>query len=484
VRITLRTRLFIAFLLLTGLGFYALTRWLLDDLRPRYLATMEESLVDSATVLSSLLAADIRDGAIDPRRMRAAFHHAGRQRFSAKIYEMTKDRVNMRVYVTDRRGIVVFDSDHGRDEGKDYSRWNDVCRTLRGEYGARATRAQPDDPTSETLYVASPIRVGDEIAGVLTVAKPANSLTLFVQTAKKNIIGAGVLAGLVVVLLGMAVSHWITRPIRALTAHARAVRDGQRAPVPALGRSEIGLLGEAFEEMRDALEGKQYVESYVQALTHEMKSPLSAIQGAAELLDEDMPSEERRRFLDNIRAEAGRMRDLVDRLLELSSLESRKELRDVEDILVRDLVAEIRSSVAPLLSEKGLSLQEDIPGNLAVKGERFLVRQALANLLQNAIAFSPRQGIIRAEAEEKAGRAEIRILDGGPGIPEYALGRVFERFYSLRRPDTGKKSSGLGLTIAREVALLHGGDVRLENRAGGGACAILALPLSPAEPAA
>ncbi|MBI4558194.1 MAG: two-component system sensor histidine kinase CreC [Candidatus Hydrogenedentes bacterium] len=475
----IRTRLFAAFLILVAAGFYALTDWIRDDLRPRYLATMEESMVDTATLLSSLIAHEVKAGEIYVDDLSVAFVSAQQRRFAAKIYEFTKTQLSMRVYITDRKGTVIFDSDHGKDEGKDYSQWNDVIRTMRGEYGARATRMDPNDVTTEVLYVAAPIKVNDEILGVLTVGKPSGSVALFLDTAQRKITLAGVVAALAVLLLGIVISSWITWPIQKLTRHAQAIRDGKRAPAPKLGKSEIGTLGAAFEEMRNALEGKQYVEDYVQTLTHQMKSPLSAIRGAAELLNENLPPDQRRQFLENLRSETGRIQDLIDRMLQLSALENRKELRDIEDINLQELVAEVVEELSPVLSGKQLQVARINANPVVVKGERFLLRQAVCNLLQNAVDFSPPNGSISVRVQALDGQAVIRILDDGPGIPDYALDKIFERFYSLRRPDTGKKSSGLGLTFVKQVADLHSGSATIENRPEGGVQATLTLPVNP-----
>ncbi len=212
---------------------------------------------------------------------------------------------------------------------------------------ALAPRAQiPTIPKTSILHVASPITIDGEIVGVLTVAKPADSVTLFMETARRKIVTAGIIAAVCVVLLGMVFSAWITSPIERLTRYAKAVRDGKRVPPPKFGRGEIGALGYAFEEMRTALEGKRYVEEYVQTLTHEMKSPLSAIRGAAELLEEDMPLEQRKPFLENIRSESHRIQGLVDRMLQLSALEGRNELRDVDAVDLMDLIGDIAQSLA------------------------------------------------------------------------------------------------------------------------------------------
>jgi len=476
--VRLRTRLSLSFLVIAGLGFALLVDWMTDDLRPRYLETMEASMIDTATLLSSLVAQWSEAGSLHTGPLKKAIDDATHRTFEARVYEVTKDHLDMRVYVTDTNGIVVFDSDGGRDEGRDYSRWNDVWLTLRGQYGARTTRADPDDPTSSILYVASPIILDGSMLGVLTVCKPSESVTLFLDAAKRKIMAGGLLAGFSVIVVGTIVSLWIIWPIQRLTRYAQAVRDGKRAPPPQGGRGEIGTLATAFEEMRDALEGKQYVERYVQTLTHEMKSPLSAIQGAAELLDEDMPPDQRRRFIRNIRTESDRIRSLVDRMLQLSSLETRKSLRDEDTFdlaaLVEDLLARAESSLA----SRSLVVRKELPESCPVRGERFLVRQSLNNLLQNAVDFSPHGGEIGVRLTCAGDTVEITITDQGSGIPAYAVSRVFDRFYSLKRPDTGEKSSGLGLPFVREAAALHGGEVRLENRPRGGVTAVLRLPIA------
>ncbi|SBV51138.1 sensory histidine kinase CreC [Xanthomonas bromi] len=117
-----------------------------------------------------------------------------------------------------------------------------------------------------------------------------------------------------------------------------------------------------------------------------------------------------------------------------------------------------------------------MPGDHQVLSDGFLLRQALINLLENAIAFSPQRSHVRLYAQLRHGHWELAVEDRGSVVPDYAIERVFERFYSLARPQTGQRSSGLGLPFVREVARLHGGDVRLGNRNGVGAIAVLRLP--------
>ena len=471
----IRTRIFLVYLLLVGGGAWYLVAWTMNTVRPRYLESMEESLVDAANLFASTVEADaVSDARINPDALRRLFDPAYHRTLNAHIYSILKTNIDLRIYVTDATGRVIYDSDHGTDEGKDYSKWRDVRLTLAGEYGARGSRAEPGEEASLVIHVAAPIRADDKIIGSLTVGKPTRNINELVAVAKRRILWAGLAAGALVVLTGFAFSVWLTTPIERLTAYARAVRDGKPATLPRLAGREVTTLQQAFDEMRDALEGKKYVERYTQTLTHEIKAPLSAIRGAAELLGEPtMPPDQRAKFLANIQRESARIQQLIDKLLQLSALEARKGLGPTEPVELGALARTVIDSLAGTLHTRRLTLDLRAASPISVSGERFLLNQALANLLQNAAEFSPVGATITFSITKHAHQAVIEIDDTGPGLPDYAHDKVFERFYSLPRPDTGAKGTGLGLSFVREIAHLHRGEITLENRPEGGCKATL-----------
>ena len=250
-------------------------------------------------------------------------------------------------------------------------------------------------------------------------------------------------------------------------AYALAVSEGRRAELPHYRGGEMEQLATAVEHMRTQLEGKAYVERYVHTLTHELKSPLAAIRGAAELLQGEMPLEQRQRFVGNIDSESARMQQLIERLLNLAQVEQRQGLEEQVNVPLAPLCKELLNSQHGRIEGKQLQVELQVPADLAWSGEPFLLRQALGNLLTNALDFSPVGGLLRCSAQPVEEGVELVLFNQGEPIPDYALPRLCERFYSLPRPDSGRKSTGLGLNFVEEVVQLHGGQMRIDNVPGG-----------------
>ncbi|WP_242873680.1 two-component system sensor histidine kinase CreC [Pseudacidovorax intermedius] len=476
-----RTRIFLAVLLIYVAGISWLLWRVVGDIDPRYRESAEEAQVEIAQLMATLVEQDVIAGAIDTRRLEPLFRALYAREFSAQIYNLHKQKVELRVYVTDRSGRVIYDST-GRALGADYSRWIDVSRTLAGSYGARATRDVEGDPLSSVLYVGAPIRWAGEIVGMVGVGKPVQSFGQFVEDARERVIWVGAGSAAALLVLALIVSVWLVRPFGLTADYIRWLRT-QRGFHPLRMLRRAAAMGRAaVQEMGDALTGRNYVADYVQTFTHEIKSPLSAIRGAAELLQEaGMPPEERERFLANIGRESERIQQLVDRMMELTALETRRVLDQVQPVALGALLREAAAGAAPAAARRGIvfdvqGLREDI-GEVHAEGDPLLLRQAVGNLLDNAIDFSPEGGTVRLSLRLQGRRGVIAVRDQGPGIPAYAQAQVFQKFYSLARPHSQKKSTGLGLAFVREIAALHGGAIALGNAEGGGALATLILPL-------
>lgn len=469
-------RIFLVYFLFVGLAAWFVFGAVMGEIRPGVRQSTEETLVDTANLLAELLRDDLVAGTLSQGRLPAILRAYGERRPEAEIWGVRKAAVSHRIYVTDARGIVLLDST-GRDVGADYSRWNDVYLTLHGRYGARSTpESRAGGESASVMYVGAPIRAGGKIVGVVSVAKPSDSLQPYIERSQRRLawLGGGMaLGGLAA---GAVLSWWLSSALGRLTAWARAVSAGERSAVaPPRGHDELGQLAGALEAMREQLEGKAYVERYVQTLTHELKSPLTAIRAAAELLQEDMPAKDRHRFAANVDSEAARLQSLADRLLHLAQLEQRRRLAETAEIALEPLATELLAALEARALGAGVRLACAVPAGCSVRGERFLLRHALANLLDNALDFTPSGGTVSLSADVDGDTVTIRVRNDGPGIPDYALPRLAERFFSLPRPATGRKSTGLGLAFVTEVAALHGGGLSVRN-VPGGVEARLAIP--------
>lgn len=476
----LRTRILVTYCIFFIPAFYYLTTDFQDNLKFRYLEGVEEALVDQARILAVMVAPDFRGefpaAPFEDGKLRQVFDTVYQNRFRARIYQLLKTHVDMRVYITDDRGILLFDSQEREAPGTDYSRWRDVLLTLQGEYGARASKDDPLRPAMSTLYIAAPIEVDGRVRGVLTVGKPTANINDFLEFAKGRIVKQALAAAFLALLLSIPAMFIITRPLDRLNRYVRTIREGKPAPPPSFGRGDIGEVGRAFEKIRSDLEAKQYIEAYVQSLTHEIKSPVAAIVGASELLTEEMPQDRRARFVANIRTESRRIQDLVERMLALAALEHRTGLETRESVDMNRLLDEVTETAGPEKRKQEIRIKKSFEDNCQVSGDLFLLRQALANLFQNALDFSPTNGEITVTLTKEKSRIVVLITDQGPGIPDYALEKIYDRFFSLQRPDTGKKSTGLGLNFVKEIALLHRGDISVSNHPDGGAKAVLTIP--------
>ena len=451
----IRTAIFAVYVGASAAGLAAVMGLVLRDVRLRYVESMRRTLGDTAAYMAAF-AAPATPG----------------EDWTARLATLPKHADLLRVFACDPESRVIFDS-AASDVGQIYH-W-----PMRG--GGRAASEDYTVPNVAVvdgeLRVASRVLAAGQHVGWVGVGRPLAAVEEGVRAARWRLVTLiSVVAG-VMLVLGWWIAARLTRSVEKLTAYARSVRDGRGTKPPESRAREIAELGRAFEEMREALEDRQSVERYTQTLAHEVKAPLAAIRGAAELLDETMPPMQRQVFLTNIRSEAARIQRIIDRLLELSSLEARKQLHQIADLPVEKLAQVAADVVRSACAAKGVTLTVQAGGEATVRGEAVLLREALVNLLQNALDFTPAGGAVTLGCVVRDGKVFFRVEDTGRGVPDYALPRVFERFYSLPRPDTDRKSTGLGLALVREIAHLHGGDAALENRPEGGARATLWVPV-------
>jgi signal transduction histidine kinase len=318
-------------------------------------------------------------------------------------------------------------------------------------------------------------------------------------TARNALIvgGIGLGAGLLLILLGAVyVNRAVAQPVRSAAEAAARIAGGDfSGRLRTDGPGEVGRLERTFNSMAASLErtladleerNQTLVESertkseLVSNVSHELRTPLASVLGFSSLmLDRDLPPEEMRRYLEVIRAEARRLAELLNDLLDLQRIEQGTiELR-LEEVDLNDLLAAQITLYSAQSGEHELALDPaDEP--LVVYGDRDRLAQVIGNLLSNAIKYSPDGGLVSVSASLVGDEAWIWVRDEGLGIPAEHQQRIFTKFF---RGDMGRErgisGTGLGLVLARQIAEAHGGEIGFDSTEGEGSTFWLQLPAAP-----
>lgn len=294
--------------------------------------------------------------------------------------------------------------------------------------------------------------------------------------------------------LAPVLPHWAVT-VHSASAGSAAAASGFRlvstlllaALLFAIAAGGLLLAWEARRQTRDAARKT----SFVANVSHEMKTPLTTIRMYAELLGEDRVTDEakRRRYLGVIVREGARLTRLVNNVLDFGRLEQRRRTYRPEDMDLQTWLGGLVEMHRPRIEESGLRLEVRLPASgAAVRADRDAAEQIVLNLVDNAVKYAESGGCVEVEAECAGGRAVVRVLDRGPGVPAALRERIFEKFYRADDSLTARvQGCGLGLSIARRLARDMGGDVVCRARDGGGACFEVTLPAAAgagaAEPA-
>lgn len=277
---------------------------------------------------------------------------------------------------------------------------------------------------------------------------------------------------------------WLTRPIATLSRAARAMRAGDlSARAPVHSEDEIGRLARDFNSMASRLEGKvEALENHVQerddfiaSFAHELKTPLTSIIGYADLIrTRELSPEQRSMAANYIFTEGRRLERLSFKLMELAVTKKRELVRELAD--ARKLLARVGRSFAPVASQAGIRFSCTAhTGTLLVDPD--LMHSLILNLLDNARKATPPDGFIRLEGVRREDAYEIRVTDNGRGMDGETLRRATEPFFMADKSRARSQGgAGLGLALCREIAQLHGGELRFESALGEGTCAAVRLP--------
>jgi len=277
----------------------------------------------------------------------------------------------------------------------------------------------------------------------------------------------------VVVFLVVGFSILITRPIRQVDAAIRRLGAGQfRLPVSVAGPEDLEQLGERLEWMRrQLLDLEEQKNRFLRQISHELKTPLTALREGAELLSEEAVGKltaEQREIAEILRHNSIELQKLIEDLLSFGASQFRKVTVDLEPVEIRHIAERVTADQALAAKARGLSFDLAVD-DVMVAADPEKLRVVMDNLVSNAIKFSPEGGRIRIVGRLDGNAVELDVIDQGPGIPVGERSRIFDPFYQGGRPGSGPvRGTGIGLSVVKEYVFAHGGSVEVVDSASGG----------------
>ena len=408
-------------------------------------------------------------------------------------------RQDFRLLLVDRQGQILGDTE-GEWQGQLVS---DLPRTANGQLESSGVLTGPGGV--HLLYAGR--AAGQVKATPLWVAavapSPRTPATLLGELGQ-GLLTAGLVALILSVLLAALITRWVARPLQQMAQAAEAIAAGEYdQTLDIKGPEEARVLAESFELMAKQVKASQQaMRDLVANVSHDLKTPLTSVQGFAQALLEGATHDEaaRRRAASVIYEESSRMVRMVEELLDLARIESGQMTLDQRPLDLGELVNGVVQTLAPVAAEKRVTLQANLPELPPVLGDGDRLAQVFTNLLDNALKYTlegdrvqvtaqvlkaqprPRRGGVLARPDAstlvslRTDFVEVSIADTGRGIPADDLSRIFERFYQADKARPSCRGSGLGLAIVKEIIEAHSGHIGVESVEGLGTRFTVALP--------
>ena len=430
-------------------------------------------MVEVSSLMSRVASQNNKDGEIDLETFESLIVNYLRSQKNTIDKNNNQKLENLAIYVTNKDGLLVLDS-RGLILGKDMSSHNEVGSALTGSKditrvvvetisGPKKARGAVIEYfyKSRFLNASNPIYGNNgEILGAVVVVAPL--MDLLDQNYLLQFIFYIFLISLIFGALG---SYRISRNIRRIQKYTSSLFSGEDVAIPDLN-NQFNNLAKTIENARSEVELKDDVEQYIDTLAHELRTPITGIQLTAENLLTPMSDKQRKRFIENILDSNKHMDLLVNRLLDLSRIERREALKVIETLNILQAINSVLRAPSRIknIADKDLNIILEVNSKSLISAEKILLEQAIGNIINNALDFSPKSGTITIKSSETNSSISIIVLDDGPGIPPQVLNKLFTRFFSVSRPDTGIRGNGLGLRFVRKIMQLHGGEVTLQNR--------------------
>jgi len=401
------------------------------------------------------------EGAVDPVA----------SKFGPKLTAIAKEaqRTTLSgIKILDYQGITIA----GQSEiGDSFAHLIEIQSALLGQYSSVIRQRISDEPppalsslsrgTGIRVFVAFPVVENDRLFGVVYLSRTPQNILRHLYGARDSVITVGLLVLCLTLALGLFISRTISRPIHRLIERIRLAQSGDvqdMQPIDAPITEEVALLSQNFSDMALSLHSRsEYIRQFASHVSHEFKTPLTSIQGAAELLSDhysNMSTQEREKFIGNIIQDTSRLEKLVKRLLELAKADNLVPSN-------QSCTTEVIFSLIDRYATKGLQI-EVTPVDAGIQVSKEYMETVFINLFDNSCQHGASK--VQVTLSEQDDHLDVILLDDGEGISEANRNKVFEPFFTTKRDSGG---TGLGLDIIRSILQAHGGEVSLGESSKG-----------------
>lgn len=387
--------------------------------------------------------------------------------------QQIKQTYDVRVIVFNANHDPVFDSNPG-DPKIPFPRRNILNR---------AAQTARDENGERWLYTFTRLSNGRIL--VVTAPRPrVPVLNLFADEFLFPILEGGLIALFLSLILAYAISRWVADPLQKVVHAAQTYPSDDMKSIQPSGPHEVQDLTRAFNSMIARVESSQQSQrDFVANVSHELKTPLTSIQGFSQAILDDTADtpEARKQAAQIIYNEAGRMHRMALDLLDLAKLEAGTADLKMVAVDIHALLQNIVEKLTPQAQKAAISLRLDVPSTLpTLIGDGDRLAQVFTNVVDNALKFTPANGQVTLVAATAGEEMEISITDTGPGVPKEALPRLFDRFYQVDPSRAGGEGhgAGLGLAIVKEIVEAHGGRISVRSEVGHGTTFVIHLPLA------
>ena len=392
------------------------------------------------------------------------------------LWISTQQNLGERIVVVDSKAAVVADT-NGTDLLGAFLVYPEIAEALAS---GNAARLQND---RQAMHAAVSITDSQShVIGAVLLVSPINEINDLLGFVSQQLVLLTVLLGLVTAVLVFFISQLIIDPVKNILKVVQKMSEGHlNQRISVTGYDEFAELSAAFNDMTEQLERVETTrQEFVSNVSHELKTPLSSMKvlGESLVLQEDVPGEVYREFLQDIISEVDRMTNIINELLALVKLDRTDNALNIKQTRVNKMAEDILKRLYPLAEQKNIELLYEDVRSVVIDADEMKLSLAISNLVENAIKYTPEGGTVKVIVDADHQNAFITVQDNGIGISEEDQNKVFVRFYRVdktRDRETG--GTGLGLAITHKTVLLHNGSIKLLSKLGEGSTFVVRLPI-------